>query len=189
MKRITKKALFLILVMTIVIGASLGTYAACKKTVRYSKNRGTTAASIRVINKVATKVPRGTTNLTFNDSGYLKFTAPKTATYSFTFSNVRGKNVCSGVSIYKYVPSQKSWTGRTFAAHLEAIKVSTQGGKAYSLNLASKGKTIPGNKSTTGANKYLASRTGKIRLSKGQTIYMYYFASYKCKNTATLVIR
>ena len=178
MKKLLKRSLVMTLVTVLLIGTfAISADAVAKKTVK--KQKFTT--SLSVANKKAAKVKKGTTNLTYTKGeGYIKFTAPSTKTYSFTFSNLK----VSGESAAHVSPMLKS---KYDSKSLDFVKVSTKGGKNDSLCLVSKGWA----EDKTGAvkHRYLHSRTGKIKLKKGETIYFYFYSTSTNKNTMKLVIK
>ncbi len=137
------------------------------------------------INKKATKVKLGSTNLKFKQ-GYIKFTAPKKGSYQFSFSDLSGDVASAGFFFYRVKTTKKTNL-------LKRKQVFTEGGKTYIVRIchkeavdkyyddgtssdsssssSSKKKTIPSTKVTT--LSYLASRTAKLTLKKKQTIYIY----------------
>lgn len=165
-------ALFMVLALVMTFAATPA-YAAAKKTVKKADFTTKTAT----IKKKATRVKKGTTKLTIKKGeGYLKFTAPSTKTYSFKFSNVK----CSyGASAFVEVQTQDSYD----PSYSFLTKVKTKGGKSDTLWLS-----IGGYTSGSGVNKRLASRTGKIKLKKGQDIYFYFYNGTR-KSTCTLKIK
>ena len=135
--------------------------------------------TLKTIKKYAAKVKPGTTNLKVKmGEGYLKFTAPRTKTYKFTFSNVTGKYTMDGyVQFYRMDKADKK--------HVETFNVSTKGGKTDILYLAINGVEHQGGKLKT---RPLQKRTGSVKLKKGQVIYMYYQAT-PAHSTCKLVIK
>ena len=96
--------------------------------------------------------------------GYVKFVAPKTKTYSFTVSNLKhpakGGTLMGGVSFY--YPNEYG--------HLMNLYVRTKGGVSNSLEVAN-----PKPKGLYYANAtqvYYTSRTGKVKLYKGDVVYL-----------------
>ena len=120
----------------------------------WKKNRGPSAAT----------VGRGLTKLSSKGAeGYIKFKAPKTATYTFTFSDFRREKSSWGyLDLYGNLYLQDG-LGR----HLTAT---TQGGKTDAFRVASKGYA-----ETSGGmlQRSLASRYVKTRIKKGATVYFY----------------
>ena len=104
----------------------------------------------------------------------VKFTAPKTGTYKVTISNiatypkVKGRADHNLGNLYIRKPS-------SYGSYLMSQTVKTQGGRCSYLSTATKDSYndfYKGRKVTT--DTYLASRYGKIKLKKGETIYMDY---------------
>ena len=104
----------------------------------------------------------------------VKFKAPKTGTYKVTISNiatypkVKGRADHNLGNLYIRKPS-------SYGSYLMSQTVKTQGGKYRCLFTATKDSYndfYKGRKVTT--DTYLASRYGKIKLKKGETIYMDY---------------
>ena len=133
--------------------------------------------SLKKVKKNAAAVKKGTTDLTVRmGEGYLKFTAPSTKTYQFTFSDMTGKYTMEGyVQFYKKASNNS----------VQTFNVSTAGGKTDTLWLAINGIEHQGGKLK---NRPLQTRTGKVKLKKGQVIYMYYQAT-PAHSTAKLVIK
>ena len=179
MKNLLKKSLVLMLAMVLVVGTmAIHTNAASSKTVK----KQTFTCTTKVIDKRATRVYRGTTNLTFSaGEGYVKFVAPKTKTYYFTFSNIKDKRKYGSYTSISIQTRDKKSPKYSFLT-----KVSTKGGKSSFLSM-----TVNGQKNTTSGkvvNRYLKSRTGSIKLKKGQVVYLRMMNSGS-KTTAKLVIK
>lgn len=122
----------------------------------YTSNRDAAA-------KKATTVKTGTYNVALAGKngwhrGYVKFTAPKSKTYAFTLSNVSSD---SGKFTNGYVNIMK-FNGR----YISSSKVSTQGGKTYTLWVANKNQG-------SGTSGCRTSRTGKVHINQGETVYLY----------------
>ena len=178
MKKFFKKSLLMTLVTVLLIGTfAISADAVMKRTVKYQKYNASTSS----IKKKAVTVKKGTTNLTITKGeGWIKFKAPSTKTYSFTFSNLKTKNdgVIAYVDFKKQDKYDKNW--------LTYVKVATKGGKTDALWLKSKDFS----ESTTKLiYRPLNSRTGKVKLKKGEILYMYYSGREGKKNTAKLVIK
>ena len=131
------------------------------------------------LDKVAKAVKVGKSKIVLKKGiGYLKFKATKNKVYSFTFSDLKCANSSSA---YAYVQQpdthspQYSWMA----------DVSTYGGKTKTLWLGVNGKTHEyGEK----VNYGLKSRTGKIKLKKGNEVYLFMHVGEK-KATATLQVK
>ncbi|MBD5544942.1 MAG: hypothetical protein HDR01_12090 [Lachnospiraceae bacterium] len=100
--------------------------------------------------------------------GFVKFTAPKTATYQFTVSKVaiKGKpgtyaNGC--VTFYTGMGSSSSRYPKSY------LKVKTQGGKTDTLYVCSSSEYKP---AKITANTFITSRTATVKLKKGQVVYL-----------------
>ena len=109
----------------------------------------------------------------------VKFTAPRNGTYKVTISNiatlpkVKGRTDHNLGNLYIRKPY---YNGK----YLMSQTVKTQGGRYSCLFTATKDSYnhfYKGQKVKTGT--YLASRYGKIKLKKGETIYMDYFYTGK----------
>ena len=195
MKGRLKRTIVMLLTAVMIMGATLNVSAASGAVIKSVKNSSETT-SLTTASKNATTVTKGTTRLRIaGGRGFVKFTAPKTGTYSFMVSNVQGQkkmNACASVGTYIAVPPQKLWTGKVLAGYLKEVTVSTAGGRASYLRLISNKKMTRSsgqNRYLSGTRKYLPSRTGTIKLNKGQTIYLYFSNLGDGRTTANLVIR
>ena len=97
--------------------------------------------------------------------GYVKFKAPKTKTYSFTISNIKQP-------VKKGDPLGRASFKKAKNYSFYPLKVKTRNKTTDCLNV-SKTKYRPpyGND----ASVYYPSRTGKVKLKKNQTIYIYFW--------------
>ena len=176
MKKFMRRSVALLMMLTMILAATSTTFAAAKtKTV---KNRAFTT-STSVINKSAIKVKNGTNKLYVKKGqGYIKFVAPKTKTYSFTFSNCKSKKDNNNGFIAIQTPD-KSYPESSYYT-----EVRTKGGKYDSLWLS-----VNGHKFTTGdlVTRPIATRTGKIKLKKGAVIYMYFYFGNNPTNTKLVI--
>jgi len=103
-------------------------------------------------------------------SGYMKFTAPTTKTYSFTISNVRsntGRYACGFGYVMRY---------SGYGDSIGQVPVSTKGGSNTTMWFASR-------KSSGG---FIPKRTGKITLNQGETVYLYLSASSSLSKSVSL---
>ena len=167
-------ALFAALLLALIVAATPAEAAR-----RVTVKRGTFTTSTAGVNKRAIPVKSGVTNLTIKKGqGYLKFMAPATKTYTFTFSRVRSKYV--GASFVEIQMRSKILPKFTFLEKLE-----TRGGESDTLWLSVNGYKDKHNK---GVKRCLASRTGQIKLTKGEEIF-FYFYNNSAKTTARLVIK
>lgn len=149
-----------------------------KANTNYEKNyKKSPAVKLGVTYKVSSQKKRSA----------VKFTAPKAGTYKVTISNVASApKAKDGVDIMYGTAhiNKPSSSGR----YLFLEKIKTQGGKSYSLcmttnycyNKSGKGKKVE-------IYSSLASRYGKIKLKKGETIYISFSCTSK-KNTYNLKI-
>ncbi len=117
--------------------------------------------------KKAAKVTlkKGTYNIRINKStgsiyrGYAAFTAPSTKTYSFIISNVKAANKSQMMG---WISGSK----QDADGGLSECYFSTKGGKTTELREADKKYDFsPSN---------LKNRTGKLKLQKGETLYLYF---------------
>lgn len=187
MKKALKRSLVITLVAVLLIGTFAVTAdAAMKRTVKLK----TFTTTSRVVNKAASKVKKGTTTLVFPKSeGFLKFVAPATKTYSFTFSNLKDKKDTYG--FVKFLKKKKHIPGQSDDFNdLKILDIATKGGKDECLYIASTG--LPEDNTGPVISRYLHKRTGKIKLRKGEVLYIFYSgrAGVKLrKNTMKLVIK
>lgn len=171
-------AVFMALAVAIAFVPSLA-YATSSKTV--GKTGFTT--TVKTIEKKAKTVKKGTTKLTYSKGqGYIQFKAPKTATYSFTFSKVKATKKTANNA---FVEFQKKDSSSPKYAFLTDVK--TKGGKTDTLWLSVNGAKFSGGYYTA-LDKPIASRTGKIKLKKGEKLYLYFYNSTG-KTTTTLKIK
>lgn len=120
--------------------------------------------------KKASKVKKGTTKLIFpKGEGHMKFTAPSTKTYRFTFSDMKVKG-----ETLAYVDFTKR--DKTDPSKMVWLNVPTNGGKNTMLNLVSKGwSSITYNNPKV--NRCLHSRYGKVKLKKGETVLIHFYST------------
>lgn len=162
MKRIKKLvAACLVMVMAICTVATTATdvqAAAAKKAVTNYKK----APTVKLGKKFT--VTAKTTNKKY--LAYVKFKAPKAGTYKVTIGNVHSK----GLSSAKEIGYGTAYIGRSasYGPSMETVK--TQYGKSSSLSLCTKYCASSGKKDVY---SYLPSRYGKIKLKKGEVIYIY----------------
>ena len=175
MKKLTK-VLSLMLVAALVLGTfAVPASAATKKTVK--KQTFTTKTS--TIQQKAATVQKGTTKLTIKKGqGYIKFVAPKSKKYSFTFSKLKSKN---GVSAF--IECQTKSKSNSSYSFFQEVK--TKGGKTNTLWMSVNGYKDRNHK---GVDKCLATRTATVKLSKGQAIFFYFYNGSE-KTTCNLKIK
>ena len=179
MKKLLKRSLVMTLVTVLLIGTfAISADAVMKRTVK--KQTFTTTTSTIV--KKAVAVKKGTTNFTVSKGqGYMKFTAPKTKTYTFTFSNIKDSRSYTHTSFIEIQTKDKEYPSSSFMT-----KAATKGGKNNTLWLGVNGAYTRNSKKTV--DKAYASRYAKIKLNKGQQIY-FYFYNMDNKTTGKLVIK
>ena len=173
MKKLMKRSVALLMMLVMILAATSTTFAATKtKTV--AKKDFTTSTS--AIEKKATKVKTGTTKLYVKKGqGFIKFVAPKTATYKFTFSKCTSKKRANNgfAEVMKPDASSPKYSFLT--------DIKTKGGKSNTLWLSVNGAKFTDHDLV---DRPLASRTGTMKLKKGAVIYMYlYFGGDPVKTT------
>jgi hypothetical protein len=175
MKKHTRKTFLFLGIFMAFLCLSAGTsFAKGKgKTISIRKAPFTTSAASAA--STAKAVRKGTFTVKCPGSGYLQFTAPATKTYSFTVTNVRAGRYACG---HSYVMGLSQYS----ASSITMLNVATKGGSNKTMYHATK-NTSYGNI----VSRYLKTRTGKIRLQAGQTVYLYY--NFTSKVTFTLKIR
>lgn len=155
--------------------------AAPAATVDVSAVRKVTAKSDNY--KKAAKVKKGVTKVTVANSSnpYIKFTAPKTKTYTLTFYKVnavrkadRKRNSVNG---YLSIGKLSGY----YSKYVSTQEVKTNYGKATSLQLCSRTFYKSWYRSSYNSKKkpdsYLLKRFAKVKINKGETIYISgYFA-------------
>ena len=172
MKTIIKRSLIMTLVAALLIGTfSISADAVMKRKLKYQASTN----KIRVIDKKASKVKKGTTILTIpKGNGYIKFVAPATKTYKFTFSNIKDKK--SKIASVIITPLMKYDFKPQYCV---SVDVSTKGGITSSLRLFCKDYPVPEKNRKIDSDTYLKSRTAKIKLKKGEIIYFEYYRMSK----------
>ena len=113
--------------------------------------------------KAATIVKKGTTDLTFKKgTGYIKFVAPSTKKYTFTFSKLK----CGGYGYFTFVTAQTKSAADSKSLAFKDMK--TKGGKDHFLYLS-----LNNYKASDAdlAKKYIAKRSATVTLKKKQAIY------------------
>ncbi|MBQ9001302.1 MAG: hypothetical protein IJ087_05560 [Eggerthellaceae bacterium] len=154
------------------------TPSAAYATTNLTVGQADSSTETATLNKIAKTVKVGSYKITFKKGkGYLKFKAPKSKLYSFTFSNVMAKNGASA-----FVQVQTPYSSDTHYSF--STEVSTKGGKSTTLWLGVNGKTGYG----TGVNEALKSRTAKMNLTKNGVVF-FYFYNMDYKTTTTLKIK
>lgn len=123
--------------------------------------------------KKAPAVKVGTTKVTCKKQDtYVKFTAPKAATYQISIYNITTLNKPSSYTDYNlanFYIRQKNSSG----SYLSSMKVKTQGGKTDWLRMATPTSYERFYKGTkVKVSTYLQKRTVTLKLKKGQVIYV-----------------
>lgn len=133
-----------------------------------------------LIKKKAAKVKVGTTDLTFRkNEGYLKFVSKKTRLYSFRISSFLTKKKGLATVMFQAPDSDDPAfsyliTIKSGTKVKEALELKTQKTSAVRRKAVADGKTFSG-------------KTVKMRLKKGQAVYIYVGSDY-AKMTARLQI-
>ncbi len=126
------------------------------------------------ISKYATVVKKGTTTLKLkaNGNGYLRFKVPASKTYTFTFYDQTGDKLGFNNGYAYFLTPVKN---RSDKIDLDKLQFSTYGGKTTTAWYHS--KKYADTKKTTSA--FLAKRICKMKLKKGQTIYIFLHVAEK----------
>gem|GEM_PF-3027970 len=180
-QRLNRIAAVLVAVFMVLALIPTNALAATNKTV---KSLGFSNGMRETILKKDAVVKKGTTNLTFaKKSGWVTFVAPATKTYTFTFSNLK----CSNKKCQSAVVSAYTWPSK-YSPYVMNKTISTEGGKSDALRLCVNGTKFP-TKGVAKVDQWIASRTAKIKLKKGQR--MYFFVNYNNSSqlTAKLVVK
>jgi len=137
--------------------------ATTTKTVKTAKF----TTELKVAKKKAVTVKKGTTKLKVKKSGYIVFKAPKTKTYYLKFSNAKAK----GGLFSMFVEMQQPYDSK----YVFLADVATKGGRTDTLWLADKAHV---SKTADKAKDWrLASRTAKIKMKKGEKLYMFMYTT------------
>ncbi len=152
--------------------------------VKYSKF----LTSVSEAEAVASVVKKGSNKIVLKRKkytclGYVKFVAPKTKTYTFTFSGVSSDSRSNRLG---FIAVQTPETA--YPDSLAWIDASTKGGTTHFLRVAQ--KTYK-HRIKNPVEQYLSKRSAKMNLQEGQVVYLHYdFSSYRTKNmTSKLVIK
>ncbi len=115
------------------------------------------------VQKKAASVQKGNNQVVIPEAGtfYLKFKAPKTRTYLFTFQNLMPKGTDTYLVGHSYFLAKDTLDKK----HVAMMKVKSQGGKTYVLTHA--------NLLAYSGSKYLPARYAKMKLKAGQVVYIY----------------
>ena len=134
--------------------------------------------------KKAPKLKTGTNKVTARkNNSYVKFTAPKNGTYTFTISNIATIN-----GKYPDTNLGNLYIEKQNGSYLSTQTVKTNGGKSSVLWTATKESYERFHKTKKPTSStYLATRYGKLKLKKGETVYLeYYYTGGKCTYTLTV---
>ena len=158
-KRISFTALLLLALLTCALSIT-PVYAATS--IKTSSCKYTTSAA--KAEKYAKKVSTGAYTVKTSDvkKGYLKFTPASSGTYEFKFFNIKSSFSFAMGHITFQVENGSS---------LKRLSVKTKGGTTNTLNLATQNDSAD-----EGAPEelYLKSRSTRIKLTKGKTVYIHY---------------
>ncbi len=183
LNRVTAALVAVLMVLALVPTNAL---AATKKTVKSLDFAGGVRTTIL---KKDTVVKKGTTNLTFaKKSGWITFVAPAKGAYSFTFSNFKCVNKkCQSAVISTYVEQG------SYSPYIMNKDTHTYGGYSDALRFCVNGTKFP-TKGVSKINRWIGTRTSKVKLKKGQRLY--FFVNYdnssvvnNSKLTAKLVVK
>jgi hypothetical protein len=177
MKRITALALALVIALSVMVVANPSdAEAASTKKVTAVTNY-----------KKAPAIKTGTTKVTYKKKeGYVKFTASKKGTYVITFSGLATVPATKEDITYGFSDIYK----KNSYGYLESVKVKTnKNKKTWSLYLTTKFCWNNFDKEDGyGASNSLYSRTATLTLKKGETIYIYNYAT-SAKHTLNINIK
>lgn len=151
---------------TLMLALALVPSEALATTTRTVKNLPGSTTNATAMQK-ATRIKKGAQILKFQKGsglGVMKFTAPTTKTYAFTFTNVNSPSKYTAGSVQFYTMTASSHNRLT-------IKLSE--GKRTIAPLCS-ASLADGSKYTSGnaTFKRLKTRTVKLRINKGKTVYL-----------------
>ena len=133
-----------------------------------------------IIKKKAAAVKVGTTDLTFKkNEGYLKFVSKKTRLYSFRISSFLTKKKGIATVMFQAPDSEDP-----AFSYLISIKNGTKVKEALELKTQ---KTSAAKRKAVADGKTFSGKTVKMRLKKGQAVYIYVGSDYT-KMTARLQI-
>ena len=174
-------ALFAVLALLMAITPTMA-YGATTKTV--SKTDFTT--STKTLNKRATTVKKGTTTLKFKKGqGYLKFKAPTSKTYTFTFSNFKNGDAYGVCAFFETQTPDSDSPTYSFLK-----KVKTNGGKTDTLWIGTKNyKGMYVGSEKNALKRRRSTRYAKVSLKKGQMIYFYFSSATTKSVKATVKIK
>lgn len=164
MKKRSRSKIFLLMLVVLVGTVFLASVSSVQAAQTVTTNKSWQKA--KVIKK------KGTYNINSKvKSGYIRFTAPKTATYTISVYNIRnwGKNSSESDLVGQFWVNKESKRG----GFVEPLKLKTNYGQSQVFPLASKlvvNRWGNAGRNTTG--KCLYSRYAKVKLKKGETVYI-----------------
>ena len=160
--RITAVFLFIILCMAVYARPS---YAKVKQV---PECKFTTLTRTAKLKSVAVK--EGDTNIKLGSRsfGYVRFKAKETRKYTFTVSGLTGRKKEAYVNGLFYIMTMYGDKNQLIGQQ----NVKTKGGYSRPLRIANRSDGKP-----YSVNSYLKKRSGKIKLKKGQVVYIYLYAN------------
>ena len=181
-----KKIVSMLLVLA--VAASIAFTDVASIEVQAATKKVSTSATDAKLKKIPS-VKKGTTLVTMKKMHtYVKFKATKTKTYTFTISNIYDPVNKKG-AVNGYFTIRKPYSATS--SYLDRMDVKTKGGKADSLQIANKYFLTNWSNSGKTVDKYFTSRYAKVKLTKGQTVYIEGFCAgvKKGKVSYTLKIK
>lgn len=178
MKKNVKRLFSLLLVFCMIFSLSAIPVSAAKtKNVKYCKSY-----NYSTIKKKATTVKKGTTILKYKSGkgGYVKFKAPRAGKYKFTLSNVMPTDRSVDTNGYAGFIRVKKYR-YSGTPYLDTIKIKTEGGKSTNMQLASPefvSSFYRNSKPQKASTAYRNSRSAKIKMKKGETIFIYAYFTH-----------
>lgn len=122
---------------------------------------------LSTVKKKAAKIQAGKSyKLIIDGNGWMKFTAPATKLYKFTFSNLKTVGASSKSDMLKAYVNAYEWSSGWQWAEMQ-----TKGGSIGTLYMCSKYSYSLQNHASVTTVTALPTRTGQILLKKGETIY------------------
>ena len=175
-----KKTILLLMVMLMTTAVPVAAMAAVK-TVK--KSEFTTKLS--AAEKKGLTVKKGKTVLKVSQ-GYVKFTAPASGKYTFTFAGLKQLS-SKGYEVGHTSFMKKSPYSDT---SITTLMIKTKGGKTSAMDLCTKAfhnKNNKGKKITT--STYIPSRSTTLSLKKGEKVFIYMYFGSQVRDQITLTIK
>ena len=164
MKKRSRSKIFLLMLVALVGTVFLASVSSVQAAQTVTTNKSWQKA--KVIKK------KGTYNINSKvKSAYIRFTAPKTATYTISVYNIRnwGKSSSESDLVGQFWVNKESKRG----GFVEPLKLKTNYGQSQAFPLASKLVVNRwGNAGRNTTEKCLYSRYAKVKLKKGETVYI-----------------